>query len=153
LAAGQAIHDLYQRDGFGPAMAKFITLVMHEGPIPADFATQPAPNPTDFGLPTEDDGSRDDPLLGKGIISGTDYRLDFEAIRAASTRVVVAVGAESAETLPGRAGAVVADRLGMTPVTFPSHHGGFLGGEYGQTGDPDAFAAKLREVWEDIHES
>ena len=29
---------------------------------------------------------------------------------------------------------------------FPSDHGGFLGGEYGQTGDPDAFAARLREV-------
>jgi hypothetical protein len=121
-------------------------LVMHESPIPADFAEQPPPNPADFGLPTEDDGSRDDPLLGKNIISGTHYRLDFDAIRAASTRVVVAVGAESAETLPGRAGAAVADRLGATPVTFPGHHGGFLGGEYGQTGDPDAFAAKLREV-------
>jgi pimeloyl-ACP methyl ester carboxylesterase len=146
LAAGRAIHDMYLRDGFGPAMAKFITLVMHEGPIPADFAEQPPPNPADFGLPTEDDGSRDDPLLGKNIISGTHYRLDFDAIRAASTRVVVAVGAESRETLPGRAGAAVADRLGATTVTFPSHHGGFLGGEYGQTGDPDAFAAKLREV-------
>jgi hypothetical protein len=31
-------------------------------------------------------------------------------------------------------------------VIFPSHHGGFLGGEYGQTGAPDAFAAKLRQV-------
>ena len=30
--------------------------------------------------------------------------------------------------------------------TFPSDHGGFLGGEYGQTGEPEAFAAKLREV-------
>jgi hypothetical protein len=29
---------------------------------------------------------------------------------------------------------------------FPSGHGGFLGGEYGQTGDPDAFTARLREV-------
>jgi hypothetical protein len=29
---------------------------------------------------------------------------------------------------------------------FPSDHGGFLGGEYGQMGEPDAFAAKLREV-------
>ena len=36
--------------------------------------------------------------------------------------------------------------LGMTPVTFPGGHDGFLGGEYGQTGTPDAFAAKLREV-------
>jgi pimeloyl-ACP methyl ester carboxylesterase len=146
LAAGQAIHTMYMREGFGPAMAKFITLVMHEGPIPPDFAEQPAPDPGQFGLPTEDDGSRDDPLLGKNIVSGTDYRLDFDAIRAASTRVVVAVGAESRETLPGRAGAAVADRLGASPVTFPSHHAGFLGGEYGQTGDADAFAAQLREV-------
>jgi hypothetical protein len=29
---------------------------------------------------------------------------------------------------------------------FPSHHGGFLGGEFGQRGEPEAFAAKLREV-------
>jgi hypothetical protein len=40
----------------------------------------------------------------------------------------------------------VAERLGTTPVTFPSHHGGFLGGEYGMTGDPDAFATTLRQV-------
>jgi hypothetical protein len=33
-------------------------------------------------------------------------------------------------------------------VTFPSGHGGFLGGEYGQAGEPDAFAAQLREVLE-----
>jgi hypothetical protein len=25
-------------------------------------------------------------------------------------------------------------------------HAGFLGGEYGQAGEPDSFAAKLREV-------
>ena len=35
---------------------------------------------------------------------------------------------------------------GSTSWSFPSDHGGFLGGEYGQAGDPDAFAAKLREV-------
>jgi hypothetical protein len=40
----------------------------------------------------------------------------------------------------------VAERLGTTPVIFPSHHGGFLGGEYGWAGEPDAFAQKLREV-------
>jgi hypothetical protein len=34
-------------------------------------------------------------------------------------------------------------------VIFPSHHGGFLGGEYGQKGDPDGFAAKLRQVLSD----
>lgn len=32
------------------------------------------------------------------------------------------------------------------PVTFPGGHDGFLGGEYGGMGKPDAFAARLREV-------
>jgi len=39
-----------------------------------------------------------------------------------------------------------AERLGTDAVRFPGDHGGFLGGEYGQRGDPEAFAAKLREV-------
>jgi hypothetical protein len=29
---------------------------------------------------------------------------------------------------------------------FPSHHGGFLDAEFGYAGQPEAFAAKLREV-------
>ena len=45
-----------------------------------------------------------------------------------------------------RGAIAVAERLGTEPVTFPSNHGGFLGGEHGQTGDPDGFAAKLRQV-------
>jgi hypothetical protein len=40
----------------------------------------------------------------------------------------------------------VAERLGTPPVTFPGDHGGFLGGEYGQTGEPDAFAVTLHTV-------
>ncbi|MEA2623748.1 MAG: hypothetical protein QOH61_2658, partial [Chloroflexota bacterium] len=45
-----------------------------------------------------------------------------------------------------RGALAVAERLGTEAVMFPSNHGGFLGGEYGQRGDPDAFAATLREV-------
>jgi pimeloyl-ACP methyl ester carboxylesterase len=146
LAASLHIHQTYQRSGLGPAMAKFITLAGHKGPIPADFADQPTANPADFGLPTEDDGSRNDPLLGQNIISCTHYQHDFDALRAASTRVVIAAGAESQGELANRAAVAVAERLGTTPVTFSSHHGGFLGGEYGMTGDPDAFAATLRQI-------
>jgi hypothetical protein len=40
----------------------------------------------------------------------------------------------------------VAERLGTAPVTFPGGHDGFLGGEYGGMGKPDAFAATLRTV-------
>jgi len=146
MAANRDIHDTYKRSGLGPAMAKFITLVSHKGPVPAGFADQPAPDPAMFGLPTEDDGSRNDPLVGQNIVSCTHYLLGFDALRAASTRVVIAAGAESAGELANRAALAVAQRLGTTPVTFPSDHGGFLGGEYGQKGDPDAFAATLREV-------
>ncbi len=144
LAACERIHDVYQRQGFGPAMARFIALIGHQGTIPAGFSDQPAPDPATFGLPTEDDGSRDDPLLGLNMPSTVEYRHDFDAIRAASTRVVVGVGAESGSLLPGRAARAVAERLGTVPVTFPGGHDGFLGGEYGRTGDPDAFAATLR---------
>jgi pimeloyl-ACP methyl ester carboxylesterase len=146
LAAAVDIHQTYQRSGLGPAMAKFMTLVSHKGPIPADFAAQPPPNPADFGLPTEDDGSRNEPLIGQNIISCTHYEHDFDALGAASTRIVIAAGAESQGEMANRAAVAIAVRLGMTPVTFPSHHGGFLGGEYGHAGDPDAFAATLREV-------
>ena len=149
LAACVAIHETYQRNGFGPALAKFIALVSHQGPIPASFADQPAPNPADFGLPTEDDGSRDDPLVGQNMISCSHYQHDFGALRAASTRAVVAVGAESSEMMAGRAGVAVAGRLGTTPVTFPGGHDGFLGGQYGSTGDPAAFATTLRKVLTD----
>jgi pimeloyl-ACP methyl ester carboxylesterase len=59
LAANVDIHQIYQRSGFGPAMAKFLTLVSLEGPIPEDYADRPPPDPAAFGLPAEDDGSRD----------------------------------------------------------------------------------------------
>ena len=146
LAASTDIHDTYLRSGFGPAMAKFIALVSYEGPFPADYADQPAPDPAMFGLPTEDDGSRNDPLVGQNMISGSHYQHDFDALRTASTRIVVGVGTESSRMIPGRAAVAVAERLGTTPVAFPGGHDGFLGGEYGRTGDPDAFAATLRKA-------
>ncbi len=146
LAAATGIHQTYQSSGFGPAMAKFIALVSYEGPIPEGFANQPGPDPASFGMPTGDDGSRDDPLVGQNMISCTHYQHDFDALRAAPTRVVVGVGAESGGMMAGRAAVAVAERLGTTPVTFPGGHDGFLGGEYGGMGKPDAFAATLRQV-------
>ena len=139
------IHETYVRDGFGPGMAKFMALTTFNGPIPAGFADQPV-DPAAFGLPTEDDGARDDPMLGRNIIATTHYEYDFDALRAAPTRIVIGAGAESEGEMPHRAALAVAERLGMEPVIFPSHHGGFLGGEFGWAGDPDAFAAKLHEV-------
>ena len=146
LAACAAIKQTYLREGFGPAMAKFIALVSYQGPIPAGFADQPGPDPATFGLPTEDDGSRDDALLRLNMPSCPAYRPEFDALRAAPTRVVIGVGAQSAGMLAGRAGIAVAERLGSAPVTFPGGHDGFVGGEYGGMGEPDAFATTLRQV-------
>jgi pimeloyl-ACP methyl ester carboxylesterase len=146
LAACADIHRTYERSGFGPAMAKFIVLAMHQGPITADYLSRPAPDPAAFGLPAEDDGTRTDPLVGQNMPSCPEYRHDFDALRAGQARVVVGVGEDSAAAVAGRAATAVAGRLGAPPVMFPGGHDGFLGGEYGATGKPDAFAATLREV-------
>ena len=63
-------------------MAQFIAVVSHQGPFTAEIADQPAPDPAMFGMPTEDDGSRTDPLLGQNMITGTHYEPDFDALRA-----------------------------------------------------------------------
>jgi pimeloyl-ACP methyl ester carboxylesterase len=134
----------YQKEGMGPAMAKFIASVSYPGEFPAAFFDQVHPDPADFGLPTADDGTRDDPLLGLNIVTCTHYRPDFATLKAAPTRIVVGVGAESATMMAGRCAIGVAEGLGVEPVVFPGGHDGFLGGEYGSTGEPDGFAATLR---------
>lgn len=146
LAVSRAIHETYVRAGFGPGMAHFIAVVSHRGPVTAELAAAPAPDPAMFGLPTTDDGTRTDPLLGQNIVSCTHFEPNVDALRAASTRIVIGVGAESEDELAHRGGLAVAEQLGQDPVTFPSNHGGFLGDEYGQPGDPAGFATKLREV-------
>jgi pimeloyl-ACP methyl ester carboxylesterase len=147
LAACRDIHDTYLRRGFGAGMAKFLALVMHQGEFAADYAQRPDPDPAMFGLPVEDDGSRNDPLLGHNVPALNEYVPDFGALRSASTRVVLAAGVDSRGTLAHRGAFAIADRLGRPmPVFFPDGHAGFLGGEYGQTGQPEMFAANLREV-------
>ncbi len=97
-------------------------------------------------MPTTDDGTRDDVMLGQNMISCTHFEPDFDALRAATTRIIVAAGQESEGEMAHRGAVAVAARLGEKPVVFPSNHGGFLGGEYGQTGKPAEFATTLREV-------
>lgn len=145
----RGIHQTYQESGLGPAMARFIAVSTHQGEVPADLFEDGGPDPAMFGLPTEDEGRRDDALLGQNLVPCTSYQPDLEALRAAPVRLLVAVGEGSGEALAARAARALAERLGARPVGFPGDHGGFLGGEYGQMGEPDAFAARLREVLTD----
>ena len=97
-------------------------------------------------MPTEDDGKREDPLLSDRSWAIPLYQPDFEALKAAPTRIVVAVGEESVKVYTGRSAIALAEQLGQPATVFPSHHGGFMGGEFGYAGQPEAFATKLREV-------
>jgi pimeloyl-ACP methyl ester carboxylesterase len=146
LAVTEAVGRTYQRSGFGAGMAHFIAATAFEGPMTQEFAAQPGPDPAMFGMPATDDGTRTDPLLFQNVITCTHFQPDFDALRAASTRIVVGAGVESVGQMAHRGGEAAAERFGTKPVSFPSGHAGFLGNEYGMPGDPDGFAATLREV-------
>jgi len=146
FAAERAVQAAYQERGFGAGMAAFIALTAWPGEFGDAYAAQPLPDPAQFGMPTDDDGRRDDPLLSGTANAITAYRPDIAALRAAPTRVVLAAGVESREVLTGRATAALAAALGVPLTEFPSHHGGFMGGEFGYAGQPEAFAARLHEV-------
>lgn len=150
LAAVRDLHDTYLRAGQGVAMAKFILLVSHQGPIPEDWPSRPDPDPAMFGMSADDDGSRDDPLVGQNMPQNPAYEFDFDALRNAPTRIILAASAEGEGTMANRGAKAVAERIGQEAMTFPSHHAGFLpeDGPPGQAGQPAAFAARLREVLE-----
>jgi pimeloyl-ACP methyl ester carboxylesterase len=144
--ARAGIRDTYEAKGAGAGMAAFIAMTSWRSEFTGEYFSQPAPDPAQLGLPAEDDGRRDDPLLSDRSWAITSYRPQVDALAAAPTRIVIAVGEESLGTFTGRTAAAIAELLGQQPTMFPSHHGGFMGGEYGYPGQPEAFARKLREV-------
>lgn len=135
----------YEESGEGPAMAKFIAAVTHDGEYPADYLDRPAPDPADFGLTTEDDGRRTHPLF-RNTPSGNVYAPDVEALVALGDRLVVAVGRASGETMAARCGRSVAGAVGRPVTGFAGDHAPFFGGWTGETPHLDAFAADLRAV-------
>jgi hypothetical protein len=146
FAAERDVQAAYHAKGWGYGMAAFIALSSRQGEFTDDYAAGSAPDPAAFGLPADDDGSRDDPLLSGVSNAITAYRPDLAALASAPTRVVIAVGAESRGLLTGRTSVAAAELLGQEVTVFPGDHGGFLGGEFGQRGEPEAFATRLREV-------
>ncbi|GAA4253519.1 alpha/beta fold hydrolase [Dactylosporangium darangshiense] len=139
-------NEAYEANGFGAGMAAFIAMTSWQGEFTDAYFDQPVPDPAAFGMPAVDDGRRDDPLLSRRSWAVTDYRPDAQRLAAVATRIVVAVGEESAGTYTARTAEGLAALLGRSAAVFPSHHGGFLGGEFGYAGKPAEFAARLREV-------
>jgi pimeloyl-ACP methyl ester carboxylesterase len=140
------VREAYDAHGRSAGMAAFIAMTSWQGEFTDDFFAQPPADPARFGMPAGDDGSRDDPLLSDRSAAITGYRPDLDALAAAPTRIVIAVGEETGRSFTGRTSAAIAELLGQQATVFPSHHGGFVGGDSPYAGQPEAFARKLREV-------
>jgi pimeloyl-ACP methyl ester carboxylesterase len=69
------------------------------------------------------------------------YEPDLDALRTTSARLVVAAGEKSAGQLAHETALGLAADLGLEAELFPGDHGGFVA-------EPEAFAARLREVLE-----
>jgi pimeloyl-ACP methyl ester carboxylesterase len=141
-----AVHAAYNAHGFGPGMAAFIGMSSWRGEFTDDYFGMPAPDPAMFGMPTDDNGSRDDPLLSDRSNAITGYRPDADTLTTAPTRIVIGVGEESDGIFTGRAAVAMAQLLGQEAVVFPSHHGGFAAEDSGYPGKPEAFAGVLRDI-------
>jgi hypothetical protein len=64
---------------------------------------------------------------------------DLDALRSATTRLIIGIGDTSAGQLCDRTSRALAGELGIEPTLFPGSHGGFME-------DPARFAKRLREV-------
>ncbi|HVC77144.1 MAG TPA: alpha/beta hydrolase [Candidatus Micrarchaeaceae archaeon] len=144
--ARAGVREAYEARGSGDGMAAFIAMTSWRGEFTDAYFAMPAPDPTLFGMSAQDDGSREDPLLSDRSWAVSGYRPDFDALAASPTRIVIAVGEESMGIFTGRTSVATAELLGQQATLFPSHHGGFVGGESGYAGQPEAFARRLREV-------
>src|SRR5438270_6673822 len=100
--ARAGVRAAYEAKGRGAGMAAFIAMSSWRGEFTDEYFAQPAADPAAFGMPSEDDGSRDDPLLSDRSSAITAYHPDVDALAAAPTRVVIAVGEESKDTFTGR---------------------------------------------------
>lgn len=136
-----AIRDAYLANGPAAGFAAFGMFGSWQGEFTDDYFAQQPP-PVQAG--DTDDG--DDPLLSTRSWPVSGYELDAEEVTKAPSRVVIAVGVESANTVTARTAVATAHALGQQATVFPGHHGGFLGPESSYPGQPEAFAATLREV-------
>jgi pimeloyl-ACP methyl ester carboxylesterase len=138
FAAEGAVQKAYAARGLRAGQAGFTALSWWRGEFPDEFTVP--------DVAAEDDGSRDDPLLSGSCNPISRHLPDFAALTAAPTRILIAAGVESEGVMAQRAAAAVAEALGLPLTMFPSHHRGFLGDDFPQSGRPEAFAARLREV-------
>jgi pimeloyl-ACP methyl ester carboxylesterase len=152
------VEDAYRAYGSGAAWGKFVSLVMHDGPVteagvtpaawpPAGDGTEDAQlqngeDPESVETPhgqSEKQLADDELFFLRMLKPFTRYQPPVEALRWGGPRVVVAMGAASGNEIARRSTEALAERLETQPALFPGDHGGFMA-------EPEAFAATVRQV-------
>jgi pimeloyl-ACP methyl ester carboxylesterase len=144
--------DAYREYGSGAGWGKFVSLVMHDGPVteagpapatwsPPGASAENAENSGDGSVPEASVKQQaDDELFFLHMLKPfTRYEPPVEVLRSAAPRVVVAIGGTSGAEIARRSAEALAERLGTPPAVFPGDHGGFMA-------DPVAFAVTIRQV-------
>jgi pimeloyl-ACP methyl ester carboxylesterase len=134
---GPDVRDTYRRDGVIPALHRFI--------VGTGLDSEPAPPGVVDHEERRRRRQRNVGFFFENLIAPvTGYAPDAAALGDALSRVVIAVGEESAGQFAHECGLAMARRLGMPPIVFP-------GGHYGYLARPDAFALRVRDVLESPH--
>lgn len=122
---GPDVPALFRDQGLAPAFAAFMATLGIDPAPPLDPRAE-----GNFAY-----------FFGRLMPATGAYDPDLDALRATSARLVVAVGEKSGGQLAHETGLGLAADLELKPELFPGDHGGFIA-------EPDAFAARLREVLE-----
>jgi pimeloyl-ACP methyl ester carboxylesterase len=156
-AAVDDIEDAYRAYGSAAAWGKFVSLVMHDGPVTeagvppttwtppgsgsddAESTSDEAPEIDTPPQPSDKQRADDELFFLRMLKPFTRYRPPVEVLRSGSPRVVVAIGAASHSEIAPRSAKALAEQLRTPPVLFPGDHGGFMS-------DPVAFAATIRQA-------
>lgn len=140
-AGMREVYDTYRAEGADVAFGKFMALAGFQVPEPDPAA--PAPTP-----PSDQDRADGERMLAHSLLPTATYRPDIAALKAASSRVVIAGGVASVGQLARRTADALAEALGSPLAEFPGDHGGFLdpGAATSPNCDPEAFARVLRRI-------
>lgn len=123
--------DIYRREGGLPALSRLVALngMNYEDREPGVV----------LSYTREESAANADALFKYTFPAVRRYRLDFAALLAASTRIVLAGGSAGREYIGYRCATAVAEHLGTAVVEFPSHHVGYMT-------HPRAFAQRLYDI-------
>jgi pimeloyl-ACP methyl ester carboxylesterase len=150
-ANNEQVGEICRRDGVEPALSFFVEHIFAgepgDGPGPAEPAADQAEPAADQAEPAADQAdaearvSRNLELFASWLIPHIgNYMPDMAGLRAATTRIVVAIGAQSLPThMTYQTSRALAEQLGVELAQFPGDH-------FVEAGDPAEFAARLRAV-------